>query len=67
VTDGEAPIRCPVGGKISYATETDAQRALHRVRKARRGRGTRERGFYFHESCRSWHLTGMKQEKRARS
>lgn len=61
MTEAEAHVRCPWHGKRSYATERDALRALHRVRKARRGRGTRERAYYLCPRCGLWHLTSKPQ------
>lgn len=50
-------IFCPTTHKHSFADENAALRGLHKVRKARKGRGQRERGYYLCPFCGLWHLT----------
>ena len=64
MTEVAAPIRCPVTRKLTYFTETEAQRGLHRVRKDRKGRGTRECAFYLCPHCELYHLTSQRRPKR---
>ena len=61
MTTTELP-RCPTTGKYAYGSENEALRALHRVRRARAGKGSRERSLYRCFACHLWHLTSLRQK-----